>query len=302
MQSESPRVLTIGGFDGVHLGHQQIVARLRQVAEELNCRATLVTFEPHPAQFLHPEFPYLLTPLSEKLSLLTELGVDEVVVLRFDAKLRDVEPEEFVKRYLVSELSPVAVVIGADHRFGKGARGGLQLLVRILGEYQVRVEVVPEVVHLGAPVRATRVREHLLLGHIRLADELLGRAYAVSGRVVPGLGIGRRLGFPTINLEVVYPDKLLPPEGVYAVTAEISARIFPGVANIGFRPTFSERPRGLEVHLFDFSDDVPTGERLTVRFYEYLRPEQRFPDARSLGEQIKRDAERARQYFESGAR
>jgi riboflavin kinase/FMN adenylyltransferase len=282
-------VLTIGGFDGIHLGHQEIIRQVQEIAREISGITGLVTFHPHPAQLLHPEFPYLLTPLPEKLLLLTELGIDYVHIIRFDQKLRSTEPEIFLRSQLIEPLQPAAVVIGADHRFGKDARGDVQLLASILQPRGIRVKTVPEFIHLGAAVKSTRIREHLILGHIRLAAELLGRPYALFGSVVRGTGTGSRLGFPTLNIQPVCPEKLLPAEGVYAATAEIDAQRFAGVCNIGFRPTFSGEQKTIEIHLLNFSAQVEPGKMIVIRFIERIRAERRFASPAALVEQIRQD-------------
>ncbi|MGB9742608.1 MAG: riboflavin biosynthesis protein RibF [candidate division WOR-3 bacterium] len=290
-------VLTIGGFDGVHLGHQAIIRQvLDRSRQGLGC-AGLVTFEPHPAKLLHPDFPYLLTPLDEKLVLLAELGIEYVEVLEFNHTLRNLEPEDFINQFIL-RLKPGWVVIGTDHRFGRDARGDIKLLKRILDEHRVGFEVVPEVVHLGAPVRSTRIREHLVLGHIRLANQLLGRPYAITGRTVKGTGTGRKLGFPTVNLLPVSPDKLLPAEGVYAGETTIGTKRFASAVNIGFRPTFDGRERSIEVHLLDFIDEVLPGTEITLRLFEHLRPEQRFSSPDALRQQVSVDILRVRQIYE----
>ncbi|MCX7732405.1 MAG: bifunctional riboflavin kinase/FAD synthetase [candidate division WOR-3 bacterium] len=291
-------ILTIGGFDGVHLGHQAIIRAVQEEAQSRNALSGLVTFEPHPAQLLHPEFPYLLTPLEEKKLVLAELGVDYVHVIGFNQRLRNLAPEEFVLEEIVKPLKPVGVVIGADHRFGQNARGDVRLLEQILAQYSIPLKIIPEVVHLGAPVRSTRIREHLVLGHIRLANELLGRRYGILGRVVHGTGTGRKLGFPTVNVEPVSADKLLPAEGVYAGYAEFGGRNFLGAVNIGFKPTFGGTRRVVEVHLLDFQGEVAAGTAVTVRLSERIRPEQKFPDVSALRTQIAADIVKIRQVLE----
>lgn len=282
-----PINLTIGGFDGIHLGHQEIIRRVQEICRDNRGTPGLITFHPHPAQLLYPDFPYLLTPLEEKLLLLTELGIEQVYIISVDQKLLATEPEEFIETHLL-KLNPAAIVVGADHRFGKGAKGDVYLLKRILEPKGIKVEIVPEVIHLGAPVKSTRIREHLILGHIRLAAELLGRPYSLTGIVVPGTGTGRRIGFPTINIQPP-KEKLLPLEGVYAGTAEIKSQQFPGVVNIGFRPTFAGEQKTVEIHLLNFPSQVDLGEKITIRLIERIRPEQRFPNPLALAEEIRKD-------------
>lgn len=281
-------VLTIGSFDGLHLGHQEIVRQVKKIAQEVHGLPGMITFHPLPAQLLHPDFPYLLTPIDEKITLITELGIQFTYVIEFNQQLRATEPEQFILNY-VTPLHPKVLVIGSDHHFGKNGRGDTSLLLTILKPHEAELEIVPEFYHLGAPVRSTRIREHLLLGHIRLAAELLGRLYSFTGKVIPGSGTGRRLGFPTMNLQPIHREKLLPAEGVYAVIVETPNGNFGGVLNIGFRPTFGGGKRTIEVHILNYPQDVPKVEKITIHFLERLRPEAKFENPEDLKHQITRD-------------
>lgn len=296
---KTPLILTIGSFDGIHLGHQEIFRRVKELAQEVGGMSCLVTFHPLPAQVIYPDFPYLLTPLEEKLLLLTELGIEFVHIIRFDEHLRLTEPEEFIQKKIIEPLAPAAVVIGADHRFGKNGSGDVNLLRRLLQPLDIKVEVVPEFVHLGAPVKSTRIREHLLLGHIQLARELLGRPYTIIGKVVKGTGLGRQLGFPTLNLEPITEDKLIPAEGVYVALATIGTAGYGGVVNIGYRPTFGGEKRTIELHIIDLppeksEPDFPSG-KITICLLEHIRHEQTFASPEQLAERIKQDIAAARE-------
>jgi len=288
-------VLTLGGFDGVHLGHRQIIARTRDLARRAGAPAALLTYEPLPAQLTHPDFTYVLTPLAEKVLLFAELGIETVHVVRFDDALRLTGPEEFVDREVLG-LSPSAVVVGHDHRFGCRGEGDVELLRRRLTAGGARLEVVPEIEVAGGPVRSTRIRERLLLGDVGRAAELLGRPYRLEGQVASGTGTGRRLGFPTLNLVVGEREKLVPADGVYAVRVELDGREHPGLLNIGHRPTFRGERRTVEAHLLDVRLDRPPA-RAAVLFLVRLRPERKFPDPGALARQIAADADRARGLF-----
>ena len=292
-----PVALTIGGFDGLHLGHQEIIRQVCEIAREINGISALLTFHPLPGQTILSEFPYILTPLEEKIPLLTELGIEFTRVLEFNTHLQATEPEEFIHRHIIADFDPAVIVIGADHRFGRQGRGDPVLLNQLLQPRGIKVKVVPDVIHLGAPVRSTRIREHLLLGHVRLAGELLGRPYSLTGRVVPGTGTGRKLGFPTINLQPREKEKLIPMEGVYAVIADTSVAMFPGVVNIGFRPTFGGKDRAIEAHLFNYPEDAGPVNTITIHFLERLRPERPFSTPAELCQQIKQDIARAQELF-----
>jgi len=302
-------VLALGSFDGVHLGHQAIVRHTIGRALALGGSPALLTFDPLPAQLICPDFTYILTPLAEKVRLLTELGMELVVVVRFDERLQATAAEDFINNYILTPWHPAAVVSGADHRFGSRARGDVELLRRRLEPEGVRVEVVPEKRHRGAPVRSTRIREHLLLGHVRLAAELLGRPYTLSGIIIPGTGTGRKLGFPTINIQPGEPEKLVPADGVYAVRVEITAggsrpaggpQLHPAVLNIGHRPTFQGEQRSIEAHLLEPGPELPRpGASVTVHFIDRIRPERRFPSPEALADRIREDVACGRRMLES---
>ncbi len=284
-------VIAVGSFDGVHLGHQAIINRTRKLASEIGVPSAVLTFDPLPAQLIHPDFTYVLTPLPEKKRLFLEMGVDIVHILPFNTEMQTLDPREFIRRHLLT-LQPHAVVIGHDHQFGKYRRGDADLLRQLLEPANIIVEVIPELSVSGIPVRSTTIREHLLLGHVHLATALLGRYYSLTGRVVPGTGTGRRLGFPTLNLQVDDREKLVPADGVYAVQAEWAGKNFDAVLNIGHRPTFHGEKLSIEVHLLHQElSRAPT--QVTVLFVQRLRPERKFPDAAALAEQIARDVDRA---------
>lgn len=286
-------VVAIGSFDGVHLGHQQLIRRGHAIATEVGTTLAVLTFDPLPAQLIYPDFTYVLTPLAEKTRLLTDLGVNLVHVVRFDSATRDLEPSEFVQTHVIAALKPFAVVVGHDHRFGRGGRGNTELLRRLLAESGIRLEVVPEFLLQGVPVRSTTIREHLLLGAVSRAAEMLGRYYALSGTVVAGTGTGRRLGFPTINLRPHERETLVPADGVYAASVTVNNRDYDAVVNIGHRPTFGGETRTIEAHLLDYN--VQTQPTAAVfRLIDRIRPERRFASPAELTEQIAADIETAR--------
>lgn len=289
----APLALALGSFDGVHLGHQQILARTRSIASRLRGLAGVLTYDPLPAQSIYPDFTYVLTPLAEKIRLLTELGIERVHVVRFNRRVRDTEPEAFVERHIVSELKPAAVVVGRDHRFGRKGRGDAALLAHLLEPHGIGLEIVPEFVLFGGPVRSTRIREYLLLGNVRRAAELLGRHYALNGVVVPGTGTGRRLGFPTINLRPCERESLVPADGVYVCRVDVAERRFDAVLNIGHRPTFGGETRTIEAHLLGFDEDIRASSAV-FHLIDRMRPERRFPSAEALAAQIAVDVARAR--------
>jgi len=286
-------VLCLGSFDGVHLGHRAILDRARAIAERTGGPVAVLTYSPLPAQVIHPDFSYILTPLEEKTALLVELGVERVHVVRFDLGVRDTAPGRFIETEILP-LHPSAVVAGHDHRFGRNGEGDVELLRRKLEPQGIGVVAVDEFVLFDAPVRSTRVREKLLLGHVTRAAELLGRPYRLEGPVVSGTRTGRQLGFPTINLLIEEREKLVPADGVYAVLVDIDSELYPGVLNIGHRPTFRGETRTIEAHLFDRELDR-TPDRAAALFVERLRPERRFRSPEDLAHQIAADVGRARE-------
>ncbi|MFO7675980.1 MAG: riboflavin biosynthesis protein RibF [bacterium] len=298
--SETGAIIAVGGFDGVHLGHQAILDTARRLARELNTIPGVLTLDPLPAQLLNPDFTFVLTPLEEKIQLLKELGAAFVRVIRFDEPVSRLEPAEFVEREVLA-LEPRAVVVGHDHRFGHRGRGDVDFLRRQLEPRGVRVEVVPEFVLRDAPVRSTRIRERLLLGDVGRAAELLGRHYRVAGPVVTGTGTGRRLGFPTLNIAVREKEKLVPADGVYAAWAVLNGRRRPAALNIGHRPTFGGETRTVEAHLLD-GKVTATPAHLAVLFVARLRPERRFPDQEALARRIAEDAAAARRILGDAGR
>jgi len=285
--------ITVGTFDGLHRAHQYILDELKRGAAERCCPAGVVTFDPSPQVVVHQEFPYILTPRDEKLERLAGLKLDFVYLLRFDEALRTTPAEVFLEQTILRPFSPSLIVEGYDHRFGSDRGGDAELLRALRSKYRFDVVVLPEFQYHGAVVNSTRIRERLLLGAVRQAAVLLGSRYRIQGKVVSGRGIGRGLGFPTVNLALAAMEKLVPAPGVYAVEAILGERRLPGVTNIGFRPTFEGSTQSLEVHILDFDEQV-YDRSVTVEFVERLRPETKFASVEELKRQIAADVNLAR--------
>ena len=285
-------VVTVGTFDGVHLGHLHLLRRLADRGRAAGLRSVLVTFSPHPLEVVNPSAaPPLLTVGDEKIEVLAEVGLDYVVVLPFTSELQAYPPEAFVE-LLRRRLQLRELLIGHDHAFGRGRTGGVDML-RALGHRDgFRVDVVDAVSAGGLPVSSTKIRRAVAGGDLATAAAGLGRHYAASGRVVHGDKRGRLLGFPTINLELPSTRKLLPPVGVYAVRAQTPLGSFGGMMNLGPRPTFGDQALGLEVHLFEGAGDL-YGARVRVEFIAWLRETRRFESAEALVAQLGRDADAA---------
>lgn len=286
--------LTIGTFDGVHRGHQVVFDRLVQRARALGVPSLLVTFDPHPLEVVNPAAaPQLLTVGDEKLEVLAESGVDYVAVVPFTRALARLEAAEFVDRVLIGQFKMHDLLMGHDHGFGRN-RGGDVNTIRELGRVRgFDVDVVPPVsVGDGPAISSTGIRRSVAGGDLARARAALGRSYAVGGRVVHGLKRGRLLGYPTINLPLPSPRKLLPPQGVYAVRVQTPQGPFDGMLNLGPRPTFGENEVLIEVHLFGSPDDL-YGSRVRLDFVARLRETMRFDGVDALVAQLGKDAEDA---------
>lgn len=287
-----PRVVTIGVFDGLHVGHQEIVARTKAEAAATGCRSLVFSFEPTPKEFFAPATaPARLTRFRERFELLDAFGVDELFCPRF-ASVKDFTPDQFIDELLVNGLRARHVIVGDDFRFGAERRGGIEEL-RAAGErHGFAVTEVPSVFHDGRRVSSTAIREALQVGDLATAKAMLGRDYAMSGRVVRGLGLGRKLGFPTANVNL---KRLRSPvDGIFAARVTgLGYRPLDGVASVGTRPTIGGGTALLEVLLFDFDRDI-YGKYITVHFVERLREERRFADLEALKRQMHVDVEAAR--------
>lgn len=288
-------VVTVGTFDGVHRGHQDVLARLSARARAVGLRSLLVTFDPHPLEVLNPDAaPPLLTPGREKLVALAESGVDYVAVIPFTRTFASYEAAQFVDLVLRDRLRMRELFIGHDHGFGRGRAGDVNVLQRLGAERGFRVEVVEPIAADGHAVSSTAIRRAIAGGDLHRAEVGLGRPYGATGRVVQGERRGRLLGYPTVNVALPSPRKLLPPDGVYAVRVHTVGGTFGGMLNLGPRPTFGDAGRSLEAHLFDAEGDW-YGQTVGVDFVARLRDTRRFDGVDALVAQLGRDAQHARQ-------
>ncbi|MFN8572728.1 MAG: bifunctional riboflavin kinase/FAD synthetase [Gemmatimonadaceae bacterium] len=286
--------ITVGSFDGVHRGHQDVFARLLARARALGVPSLLVTFDPHPLEVVNPSAaPPLLTVGDEKLEVLAESGVEYVAVLPFTPALARLEAAEFVDEVLIGRFRMHDLLMGHDHGFGRNRTGNLEVM-RALGQARgFAVDVVPPVaVGDGPPISSTAIRRSIAGGDLARARSALGRPYAIGGRVVHGDRRGRLLGYPTINVPLPSPRKLLPPQGVYAVRAQTPRGAFDGMLNLGPRPTFGDQEVVIEVHLFGTPGDL-YGARVRIDLIGRLRDTMRFDGPDALIAQLGRDAEAA---------
>jgi len=286
-------IVTVGSFDGVHRGHHAVLEEIARRARAAGRESVLVTFHPHPLEVLNPAAaPPLLTAGDERLEILAQTGIDRVVVLAFDRRLAALTPREFVRDVLLARCQMRELVIGYDHGFGRGRSGDADTLRALGAEFGFAVDVVDAVDANGQQVSSSRIRRAVAGGDLALAARLLGRPYTANAVVEAGEARGRRLGVPTINLGGVPPQKLLPPDGVYAVRVEWRDGRAGGMMNQGGRPTFGDGRRTLEVNLFGFEGDL-YGEPVRLEWIERIRDVERFASVEALKEQLRRDREAA---------
>jgi len=290
-------VLAIGNFDGLHRGHLKIVERIRRGATERGGTSVVMTFEPHPPRVLRPDkAPPLLMTSEQKRNALARAGVQGLAVVRFTEELSQWEPETFVRRVLVDWLRVAEVWVGADFLFGRNRSGNFTLLKTQGLQFGFRAEKIDPIRYKDFVVSSTRIRRLVSEGRVEEAGALLGRHFAIDGRVVEGARRGREIGFPTANLAT--ENELLPPNGVYATFSAVDGIVRPSVTNVGVRPTFDGPPTtSVETHVLGFSGDL-YGQRLELAFVQRLRDERRFPDIDALREQIAADVRRAGRLFD----
>jgi len=290
--------VALGNFDGVHLGHQEILKQTVESAHRKGRDALVYTFDPHPRVVLQkaPDLPQITTP-AERAEIFEWLGIDVLILAEFTLEFATQTPEEFVANVLVEELEARNIFIGENYRFGKDRGGTIQTLRKLAPAFGFSVCVVPPVLTAEAVVSSSRIRECLMQGEIRKANLMLGREFTIEGQVIHGHGRGKALGYPTANIK---PEpKLQPPPGVYAVYCRVCGEIFRGVMNIGDNPTFKDRRVAYEVYILDFDKEI-YGETIKVYFVERLRPEEEFSTAEDLRVQIARDVERGREILTGG--
>jgi riboflavin kinase/FMN adenylyltransferase len=284
-------VVTSGTFDGVHLGHQTIIARLKELSLKFDGQSVVITYHPHPRMVLQPNNTELefLNILPEKIARLEQLGVDHLLIIPFDNTFASLTSEDFIRKILVDVVHTRKLVIGYDHHFGKNREGSFDHLVEYGPKYGFDVEEIPAQDIDQVAVSSTKIREALRKGDIQAANRYLGYAYPFNGKVMKGRQLGRKIEFPTANLEIVPNRKLIPANGVYAVNVIVENAIYNGMMNIGFRPTVSdEKLRTIEVHIFDFDNDIYEKE-IKVRMITRIRDEIRFKGIDELREQLKKD-------------
>jgi len=285
-------VLTVGTFDGVHLGHRKIIARLHDLAKAINGESVIFTFDPHPRKIVAPAETNLrlLTTLDEKIELFEQSGIDHLIIYPFTPEFAQLTYEEFVEQILVGQIHTKSLVVGYDHKFGKGRQGDFEFLKNCADRLGFQIEKLDVLLMNESNISSTKIREAIQIGDFDTANAYLGYPFALHGTVVEGQKLGRLIQFPTANIEASDPDKIIPGYGVYAVQAKVLNQTYIGMLNIGSRPTVNHNAdqRTVEVNLFDFDSDI-YGEHLELVFFRKLREEQKFDSLDALKEQLAKD-------------
>jgi riboflavin kinase/FMN adenylyltransferase len=292
-------VVTIGTFDGVHFGHQKILKRLCELAKATGGESVILTFFPHPRLIIDPENQQLkmINTVEEKAKILANLGVDHLIITPFTRDFSNLSPAEYIKQILIDTIGVKNIIVGYDHRFGKDRQGGMSDLQEFAGIYGFAIEEIPEQDINDVAVSSTKVRTALLEGDVALAASYLGYNFSIHGRVIKGDKIGRTIGFPTANIFVEETYKLIPSDGIYAVTVELNAVVYKGMAYIGQRPTINGMTRNIEVNIFDFSQEI-YGQLITMNFLKFLRHDVKFTGLEALKDQLHEDKLATLKFFE----
>jgi len=285
-------VVTIGTFDGVHIGHRKIISRLKELAAAAGGETVILTFFPHPRMILHPEDEAikLITTINEKAELLERMGIDHLIITPFSRDFSNQSAEAYIRDVLVKKIGTKTIVIGYDHRFGKDRQGGLQDLLRLASEYDFKVLEIPEQDINDVAISSTRIRTALLDGSIDIANECLGYPFFITGKVIRGDQLGRQLGYPTANLMVEERYKLIPSDGIYAVKVKVEGEEYKGMAYIGHRPTVNGMSRNIEVNIFEFNADI-YNKQLRMEFLHFVREDIHFASLDELVVQLGKDKE-----------
>ncbi len=293
-------VVTIGTFDGVHLGHKKIISRLTALSEDISGESIIITFHPHPRLVINPQDTSLrlLNTVDEKIALLEKSGIHNVVIVPFSRDFSEQPAEDYISKFLVHNFNPSIIVIGYDHKFGKNRTGDYHLLESMKGTLNFELEEITKETLDDIDISSTKIRTSLQSGDVALANELLGYNYTLSGTVVRGFQRGRELGYPTANVMVNDDFKLIPSTGIYAVKVHVRGTIHSGMLSIGYNPTFEGKAQTVEVHILDFNVDI-YGDNITIEMIQYMRGEEKFATIDELILAIKKDEAKTRSLFAS---
>ncbi len=285
-------VMTIGNFDGLHIGHQVLIRRLQEHSKRLAVPSVLMTFHPHPLRVLSPDHPLqLINSFDEMVAILKRFGIDYLLSIPFTPKFSHGSAEDFLKDVIMTHLHPLVIVVGQNHRFGNNRYGDIQTLRDFGQQHDIWVEVISPVILDGMAVSSTLIRDLIRSGELEQAEKLLGHPYRITGSVQEGMGRGRQIGYPTANLSI--KDKVIPPHGVYATQTTLNETVYPSISYLGQSPTFDGKDIIFETHLLDYSGDL-YGRNIAVDLLHWIRPEMIFSDVVSLLEQIRVDIQTAK--------
>ncbi|HXS37350.1 MAG TPA: bifunctional riboflavin kinase/FAD synthetase [Flavipsychrobacter sp.] len=287
-------VLTIGTFDGVHLGHEAILHEVVEHAKEVGGESVLITFEPHPRKLLFPDQPLaIITPLDKKIELITEAGIQHVVVAPFTKEFSNLSAQDYIENFLVKLFHPHTIIIGYDHHFGHDRKGNIDLLKKYASQYQYEILEISAQLIDEATVSSTKIRRALTEGHVKEASHMLGRFYSFAGTVIHGNKLGRTIGYPTANIHPDNAEQLIPGRGIYAVRVNWNSEQYKGMLSIGYNPTVTDvKLLRIEVNIFDFDEDI-YGQIIEIEFVSYLRAEEKFESIDVLKDQLHNDKEMA---------
>ena len=292
--------LTLGTFDGVHIGHQSIIKKLNEVAENIDGESVLMTFYPHPRHVLYPENQNLklLSTIEERSEILKEHGLKHFIIQEFTKDFSLLNSDNFVKEILVDKLFVQKLIIGYDHHFGRNREGNYEKLVQLSKLYSYEVEKIDPLNYMGVSVSSTKIRKKIYENKFEEIRKLLGRHFSFSGKVIEGKKMGKKIGYPTVNINVENVNKLMPNDGVYAVYIKVNSKDYMGMMNIGYNPTFNSSAKSIEVHILDFNKDI-YGIDVRVSIVEKIRDEKKFFSVEDLKKNLDLDMKKVRQLLSS---
>jgi riboflavin kinase/FMN adenylyltransferase len=290
-------IATQGTFDGVHLGHQKILKQVVKDAKAMQAESVLLTFHPHPRLVLNPNSQILqIQDIEDKIEVVAALGIDHMILMKFDNELSQLDPVDFVKKIWVDGIRLNKFIIGYDHKFGKDRKGNVDLMKKLSVDFNFEVMQIDAMDVENCIISSSEIRKSITNGNIEQAQNLLGRPFNLRGTVVSGRGIGKELGFPTANIHLNNNSLLIPLQGVYAVEIQLNEKRYYGMLNIGTKPTFNEHNQTVEVHIFDFNNKI-YGQELNILFLKRIRNEKKFENKQKLIEQLRKDEAEIKHFF-----
>ena len=276
-------ILTIGSFDGLHIGHMKIISNVIRLAQKKSIKSVVITFYPHPKTVLSKNNDFFLQSIDDKIQLLRTLGVDYLFIIPFTKNISNISSKDFLLNYIIEPFNPTHLIIGKDHHFGKDRLGNSDFLMQYQDIYKYNLVIIPPLKHKNSTVSSTLIKKILLTCDLELTMTLLGRIYAFKGKVIKGQGLGSKMGYPTINIEPVFNKQIIPPNGVYCVDILVKNKLYLGMCNIGVRPTFyNNKEKHIEAHIINYNGGSLYGEKAEFRFKSYLRNEKKYNNRNEL--------------------